>query len=161
MSRIDLELITEDNISNMIENSIRGGISMISIRHAKANNPRLPDTYDAKLPRQDLLDANNLYGHAMSQYLPTGGFRILPDVVAEALELEDLGDEAENGYIYEVDLHYPTKLHNQHDDYPLAPESLVIDSSMYSPTQHTLSAQCIRGRLDTLHSTQSGGYVKI
>ena len=74
MSRVDLELITDENIYNMVENSRRGGISMISTRHAKANNPRLP-SYDPELPRQDLiyLDANNLYGHAMSQYLPTGG----------------------------------------------------------------------------------------
>ena len=84
MSRVDLELITNENIYNMIENSIRGGISMISTRHAKANNPCLP-SYDPDLPRQDLiyLDANNLYGHAMSQYLPTGGFRLLDDEEVE------------------------------------------------------------------------------
>ena len=136
MSRVDLELITEENIYNMVENSIRGGISMIS----KANNPTLPDTYDSKLPRQDLiyLDANNLYGHAMLQYLPTGGFIILDDEEAMGLDLETHDDEADDGYIYEVDLHYPTRLHNQHDDYPLAPESLVIDRSMYSPTQQSV-----------------------
>ena len=37
-----------------------------------------------------------------------------------------------------TDLHYPTNLHNQHDDYPLAPESLVIDRSMYSPKQQSV-----------------------
>ena len=46
---------------------------MISIRHAQANNPSFPATYDANLPRQYLiyLDANNLYGWPMSQSLPT------------------------------------------------------------------------------------------
>ena len=39
MSRVDLELITDENMYNFIENSIRGGISMISTRHARANNP--------------------------------------------------------------------------------------------------------------------------
>ena len=51
--------------------------------------------------------------------------------------MQDLSDDDEDGYILEVDLHYPTSLHNHHDDYPLAPESLVIDRSMYSPTQHS------------------------
>ena len=52
---------------------------MISTRHAPANNPSFPDTYDASLPKQNLiyLDANNLYGWAMSQSLPAHGFRFL------------------------------------------------------------------------------------
>ena len=86
MSRVDLELITDKNIYHMVENSIRGGISMITTRHAKANNPSVP-SYNAGLPRQDLiyLDANNLYGHPTSQYLPTGGFRLLPHDEIELL----------------------------------------------------------------------------
>ena len=76
MSRVELELITDENIYNLIENSIRGGISMIATHYARANNPSFPSTCDDKLPRQDLiyLDANNLYGCAMSQFLPTHGF---------------------------------------------------------------------------------------
>ena len=126
MSRVELELITDENIYNLIENSILGGISMISTRYARANNPSFPSTYDDKLSRQDLiyLDANNLYSCAMSQSLPTHGFRLLSGDEITALELENLRDDSEDGYIYEVDLHYPTKLHNQHDDYPLAPNLL-------------------------------------
>ena len=148
MSRVDLELITDENIYNMVENSIRGGISMISTRNATANNPTLPKTYNSKLPRQDLiyLDANNLYGHAMSQYLPTGDFRILDDEEAEDLDLETLDDKADDDYIYEVDLHYPTILHDQHDDYPLAPESIIINRSMYSPTQHSVFPESVPQR---------------
>ena len=79
MSRVDLQLITDENMYNFVENSIRGGISMISTRHAQANNPSFLATYDVSLPRQDLiyLDANKLYGWAMSQSLPTHGFRFL------------------------------------------------------------------------------------
>ena len=58
------------------------------------------------------LDANNLYGWAMSKFLPTHGFRFLSKDEITALKLEDLSDDDEDGYIYEVDLHYPTKLHN-------------------------------------------------
>ena len=113
---------------------------MISTRHTQANNPSFPATYDASLPRQNLiyLDANKLYGWAVSQSLPTHGFRFLQQEEISALKLQYLSDEDEDGYILEVDLHYPASLHNQHDDYPLAPESLVIDRSMYSPTQQSL-----------------------
>ena len=73
MSHVNLQLITDNDMYNFVENSIRGGISMISTRHAQANNSSFPTTYDANLPKQNLiyLDANNLYGWAMSQSLPT------------------------------------------------------------------------------------------
>ena len=76
MSCVDLQFITDNDMYNSVENSIRGGISMISTRQAQANNPSFPDTYDASLPRQDFiyLDANNLYRWVMSQFLPTHGF---------------------------------------------------------------------------------------
>ena len=50
MSRVDLQLITNNNMFNFVENSIRGGISMISTLHAQANYPSFPDTYDASFP---------------------------------------------------------------------------------------------------------------
>ena len=74
----------------------------------------------------------------MSQFLPTHGFRFLQQEEISTLKLQDLSDDDEDGYILEVYLHYPTSLHNQHDDYLLAPESLVIDRSMYSPTQQSI-----------------------
>ena len=70
MSRVDFELITDENMYNFIENSIRGGISTISTRHDRANNPSFPTTYDSNLPNQNLihLDDNNLYGWAISRF---------------------------------------------------------------------------------------------
>ena len=79
----------------------------------------------------------------MSQFLPTHGFRLLSSDEITALELENLRDDSKDGYICEVDLHYPTKLHNHHDDYPFAPESLVIDREMYSPTQQSVFPESI------------------
>ena len=52
--------------------------------------------------------------------------------------LQDLPDDAADDYIFEVDLHYPTRLHDRHDDYPLTLESSVSDRSMYSSTQQTV-----------------------
>ena len=61
ISRVDLELITDVDMYHFIENSMRGGISMIITRYVSANVPTLPE-YDASLPNQNLiyLDANNL-----------------------------------------------------------------------------------------------------
>ena len=56
-------------------------------------------------------------------------------------EIESLGklsDDAEDGYIFEVGLSYPHHLHDSHDDYPLAPESLEIGRDMYSPAQRAV-----------------------
>ena len=53
MPRVDLELITDENMYNFVENSIRGEISMISTRHAQANNSSFPATYDDNLPQPE------------------------------------------------------------------------------------------------------------
>ena len=74
----------------------------------------------------------------MSQSLPTHGFRFLRHGEISTLKLQEL---SEDGYILEVDLHYPTHLHDRHDDYPLASESLVIDRSMYSSTQQAILSE--------------------
>ena len=111
MSRVDLELITDVDMYHFAENSIRGGISMISTRHAQANSSSFPDTYVANHPNKNLicLDASNLYGWAMSQFLPTHGFRFLQQDDIDVLKLQDLPDDARGGYVFEVDLHYPTR----------------------------------------------------
>ena len=98
MSRVDLQFIADVDMYHFVENSIRGGISMISTRHAQANNPSFPDTYDASLPKQNLiyLDANNLYGWSMSQSLPTHRFRFLQQEIS-ALKLQDLPNNGEDG----------------------------------------------------------------
>ena len=80
---------------------------MISTRRAQANSPSFPDMYDSSLSNQHFidLDENNLYGLAMSQSLPTHGFRFLQQDEISTLKLQELSDVAEDGYIFEVDLH--------------------------------------------------------
>ena len=76
MTKIELDLITDIDMILFIEKGLRGGISYIAHRYAKANNKYLPD-YNPELDDSYLmyLDANNLYGWAMSQPLPTGDFK--------------------------------------------------------------------------------------
>ncbi|GFT03817.1 uncharacterized protein NPIL_449541 [Nephila pilipes] len=106
-----------------IEKSIRGGISTIYKRYARANN-RCLENYDPSSPPKYIiyLDANNLYGWAMSQALPYGDFKwISPDTFNKE-QILSMRENSEVGYIFEVDLEYPTELHNLHSDYSLAAE---------------------------------------
>ena len=60
--------------------------------HQKNLSPNCREKVGEIRPRiaHSYLDANNLYGHAISQYLPTGGFRILSDEEVEVLELDNI-----------------------------------------------------------------------
>ncbi|XP_072028310.1 uncharacterized protein [Amphiura filiformis] len=116
-----LELLNDVDMMQMIEKGIRGGVSMIITRHSEANNKYMGPDFDPTRPSKFIqyLDANNLYGHAMSQPLPTGGFKWM--------SANELRDWRLWPCIVEVDLEYPKELHDLHNDYPLAPERLVID----------------------------------
>ena len=72
---------------------------------------------------------NNLYGWAMSDYLPYGGFKWLQKV--EEFDVNSISEKSPTGYILEVDLEYPDELqHALHNDYPLALEKLAISYDM-------------------------------
>ena len=72
-------MLTNVNQFQFIERGIRGGVSYIFKKYAKANNKYISD-YDPTKPSTYItyLDANNLYGWAMSEDLPTGGFYWVP-----------------------------------------------------------------------------------
>ena len=111
-----------------IEKGLRGGISYIAHRYAKANNKYLenynPELDDSYLTYQD---ANNLYGCAMCKRLPTGNFKwINPEIV----NLGSYNENSDKGIILEVDLEYPKELHQLHNDYPCAPEKMIITDDL-------------------------------
>ena len=140
-TKVELELLTDYDMHLMIEKGLRGGISMVSKRYAKANNP-LVAGYDPSSKKTYILylDANNLYGWAMVQHLPTGGFKWDENVnTSEYLEnVLQLKPTAERGIILEVDLEYPKEFHDKHNDYPLAPESLVVQKEWLSEYQNDI-----------------------
>ena len=76
------------------------------------------------------LDMNNLYGWAMSGYLPYGGFKWLKNV--DGFDVNSISEKSSIRYVLEVDLEYPDELHVLHNDYPLAPEKLAIPYDMLS-----------------------------
>jgi hypothetical protein len=134
-----LELLTDYDMHLFVERGLRGGISMVSRRYAKANNKYVSGFDSSKKSKYiHYLDANNLYGWAMIQALPTGGFQWTDKTVDEIMETPD---DADIGYMLEVDLEYPKELHDSHDAYPLAPERLVVDEKWLSNYQNSLSSK--------------------
>ena len=135
MTGVKLDLFSDPEKHLFVENNIRGGVSVISNRYAKANNKYTDDGHDSTRPTSFIsyLDANNLYGYAMSQPLPTGNFRFLTEDEIKHLDILNVPDDHPTGYILEVDMEYPHDLHELHNDYPLAPEKLLITKEMLSP----------------------------
>ena len=134
MTGIKLELMTDIDMFQFIEKGLRGGISYIANRYGKANNKYMSG-YNPDEPNKYImyLDANNLYGWAMSQYLPTGGFRWLTDKQIQKLNINVCREDRKKGTILEVDLEYPKDLHDRHNDYPLAAEKMRVSKDMLSP----------------------------
>ena len=75
---VSLEIPTDVDMHIFVDRGLRGGINMVANHLAKANNPLLPPEFydkDTKPSFIKFVDANNLYGWAMSQFLPTGEFK--------------------------------------------------------------------------------------
>ena len=118
---VKLELLSDIDMLLMVEKGIRGGVSMVSNRYGKANNKYMGDSFDDTKPSKYItyLDANNLYGWAMSKPLPTHGFKWMKKNELETWE--------KHSCILEVYLVYAKSLHDLHNDYPLAPERIKVN----------------------------------
>ena len=133
MTDIKLELMTDIDMFQFIEKGMRGGISYIANRYGKANNKYM-NKYDEKASSKYImyLHANNLYGWAMSQYLPTGSFRWMTEKQIDKIDLAKYKEDSNKGIILEVDLEYPQELHDFHNDYPIGPEKVKVTKDMLS-----------------------------
>ena len=132
MTKINLELLSDVDKLLMIEKGIRGGISIISNRYGKANNKYMKD-YNKKEASKYLMyvDANNLYGCAMSQKLPVHSFEWLTDrEIKNLFKVQVVQFWERTPCILEVDLEYPEELHDLHNDYPLCPERVECDKGV-------------------------------
>ena len=101
---VRLELLSGPDMLLMFEKGIRSGITQPLHRYAKVNNKYMGE------PKQEssflqYLDANNLYGWAMIQLLPTGRFKWVNDVTPD--EIGKLAKRNSKGYPLEVDVKYP------------------------------------------------------
>ncbi|GET51323.1 uncharacterized protein LOC114537920 [Rhizophagus irregularis DAOM 181602=DAOM 197198] len=122
---------------------------MTGKRYARANNPGMGEgKWTTDKPKSSILylDANNLYGWAMLQYLPTGNFHWIKEEnelsnIQRQIESNEIPDDSSEGYILKVKLEYPQALHSQHTDYPLAPERMKVKKEWLSKKQQEIIAR--------------------
>ena len=116
-TRVRLELLTDPDMLLMFEGGIRGGIMQAVHRYVTANNPYMGEKFhpSEEFSYLQYLDANNLYGWAMSQPLPNCRFRL---VSIKPNKVGKLAARTDKGYLLEVDVKYPRDLHDQHNDLP-------------------------------------------
>jgi hypothetical protein len=126
ITKCKLELPTSVELVHFLERGIRGGVSFINTRYLKTD-PR------KKKEQIHYIDANNLYGNAQTSFLPYNKYLWLSRRCYETYDWANINTEGKYGYILEVDLHYPKRLHKKHDNFPLAPENIIVNYENLSP----------------------------
>ena len=121
VTEVELKLLSDIDMLLMVEKGSRGGVSMISNHYGKANNKYMGKSFINTMVSTYIayLDANKLYGWAMSKPLPTHGFKWM--------KVSELETWENHSCILEVYLEYPRSLHDLHSDYPLAPEQIEVN----------------------------------
>ena len=121
-----LELLMDPDMLLMFERRIRGGITQAVHRYASSNNKYMGNLYNPNKESSYLqyLDANNLYGWAMSQPLPTSKFKW---VDIKPSQSSALATSKIRGYLLEVGIKYPTDLHDSHNDFPFMCDKMKIN----------------------------------
>ena len=132
-TKVELELLTDTDMLLMFEKGIREGMCQVICRYAEANNKYM-NNYDKNKVSSYLvyLDANNLYGYAMSKKLPIRNFKWLDkdDISKFNDELIKKYDEnSDIGCIFEVDIEYSKHIRMLHSDLPFLPERMKINKS--------------------------------
>ena len=161
---VNLELLKDPDMLLMFERGIGGGITQSVHKWAIVNNPYTGCKYDPLRPTNYLqcLDANNLYGWAMSQPLPTGEFKWvdIENLKGGARELKrtiDMMVRNSNcgvGYLLEVDVKYPRELHDLHNDLPFMCEKIrdsgaeKLVPNLHDKKKYVIHVKALKQELD-------------
>lgn len=158
---VKIELFTDMAMHDFIEKAKRGGIAMAAHRFFSANNPKMGKAFNPSKPTTwiSYVDANNLYGWAMSQYLPIGEYKWEasqkylqqnPDRQKEYLtKILNLKANATRGYFLNIKAHFPFKTHDYLQDLPPAVDNMAVKKDRLSPYISELVEDLDGGRFST------------
>ena len=123
---VEMELMHDQEMAHLVQSNIRGGLSYVNTRHY--------DVDEHENRAIAYVDANNLYGHAMCYPMPLRDFEWMSEEEINNFDWRtQISEEDGTGYMLEVSLRYPEKLHLQHNSFPLAPEHVEISERDLSP----------------------------
>ena len=118
---INLQTLQDKDMILLLENNIRGGISSV-----------MGDRYIQSDENKKILyvDANNLYGHSMSEPLPYDQIKFDNNVNLE--DILNTPDDSDIGYFIEADLKYPDIIKEKTKNFPFAPVNKKINPDNFS-----------------------------
>ena len=131
-TELELGLLTDIDLLLFCERAIRGGINGAgALRHFKANNKYMTNFDSSKTSVYGaFFDVTSLYAGTMQQPLPLGNYKWRTDLtIDDILNTDSFGSV---GFFVEIDLRYPSSLHDSHNDLLLAPEKLIVKSGWLS-----------------------------
>ena len=127
MTGVKLDYITDDKLSLLLENNMRGGpSSCMGNRYVKRGERKI--VYE---------DMNNRYGWSMSQYLRTGDFREIKATRSSLKTILRTPDNDDHGFLIECNLEDPSSIHEKTKYFPFLPDKKTIkvdDFSNYMTT---------------------------
>ena len=130
MTGVKLELLTDTEMLLLFEKGIRGGMWNSIHNYAEANKKKYMKNYDSNKPSTYLLyvDANNLYGYAMSKKLSIDNFKWEINLTKFTTDfIKNHNEDSDIGYLLLVDVRYPETLCKEHEDLPFLPDKTKIN----------------------------------
>ena len=137
------------------EKEIRGGMCHSDNRYAKINNKCMKDFDENKYSLYlKNWDTNNVYDLTMSQKLPVNDFKLVGDISEfDESFIKSYNKERDEGYFLEVDVQYPGKLHNFHNDLPFLSKRTKAEkveklvANLYDKTEYIIHIRNLKQTL--------------
>lgn len=136
-TKVEIELPTDCTMSDFILSSIRGGMCFANGRYEKANNKYLDNRSDGPEKYLIFWDVCNLYGLSSTMKMPLNSYEWINNI-NNVDDLKAISNNSHFGYLVEADLHYPTNIHQRHDEFPFFAEHMRPPGSNQSKLLLTL-----------------------